>query len=95
MAVEIPNFHGNYPSAGELIGPAWRAGYLELLKSYPRWIPSESMTFVMTREGIVKITAEGLLRQARKRKIIEVRYRKRGQPLRQRAEYRVVPPASR
>lgn len=67
-----PNFAGNYPLAGERIGPAWRAAWDVL--SDGSWRSKLQIVPVMCKAGpVVPITALNLLRAARRAGVLEVR----------------------
>jgi hypothetical protein len=89
-SAEAPNIAGNYPLGGEKIGPAWRAAWHFLATTHPRWMPKRDITAVMVRTGIVEDTAESLLQQASRRRVLEVRYRKTDNRGQTRAQYRIA-----
>lgn len=88
-----PNFTGSYPLGGELIGPAWRIAWAALASARRRgaagWVLGDELTAAMRHTGVVDKTARGLLGNARRAGLLEVRYRVCGRPARRRAEYRV------
>lgn len=67
-----PNFKGNYPLAGELIGPAWRDAWRTMADGQWHAAP-EIIDAMCYRQRIVKITAVNLLRSARRAGVLEVR----------------------
>lgn len=70
-----PNFRGDYPGAGERIGPAWQAAWDELCSG--REIRGDQLTAAMLDTVDIKShTAESLLRQARQYGVLNVRYRR-------------------
>ena len=85
---DAPNFGtSNYPGGGEKIGPAWRAAWVQMFDR--RWYYVRDLEQIMCGEtGIAPVTARNLLRQARTRGLLEVRYEMYGN--RAQAEYRRV-----
>ena len=74
-----PNFSGEYPSAGELIGPAWRAAWNALRHGY--WLLSTDLVQIMCDASpIVGKTALNLLSAARRAGVLEVRHAGHGRP---------------
>lgn len=85
-----PNFGRGYPSRGERVGPAWAAGWRHLVGADNRWVSADDLAEVMTTAAdITPVTARKLLYQARQAGHVEVRYRRRGTPVRRRADYRI------
>jgi hypothetical protein len=84
------NIAGNYPLAGERIGPAWRAAWNILVMTHPRWMPKLDLIAVMARTGIAADTAESLLQKASRNRVLEVRYRKTDNQGQARAQYRIA-----
>lgn len=86
-----PNFgNSDYPAKGARIGPAWEAAWRVLQDG--QWHRSDELAeIMMPAGGVVKITCVGLLRQARKFKILEVRHPKRSDGGAAPAEYRIKP----
>lgn len=69
-----PNFYRNYPMGGSMIGPAWQAAW-DSLESAKTPVRGRDLVSAMTGTGVVPITAENLLRRARKAGKLRVTYR--------------------
>lgn len=86
MKNAAPNIRGNYPLAGERVGPAWRACWS--LLSRTTWTDGTTLAGeVGPPNGLAPETVVNLLRQARQAGLLEVRMVRVGS--RQRGEYRV------
>jgi len=83
-----PDFgRSGYPSRGELIGPAWQAMWDDLAED--RWTFADVAISGGCAAGVQPKTALNLLRSARRAGILEVEYRKIGNPTRRRPYYRI------
>lgn len=91
METDAPSISGNYPLAGEKIGPAWRAAWSQL--SQKTWADAASLAGELAAQhGLSQKTLANLLREARKAGLLEVRYAaaRRAGETHKRAEYRVT-----
>ena len=69
MNDEAPNFSGEYPNAGVMIGPAWRAAWQHLADG--REVMKHELVAVMVVcSGVKPKTAENLLRQGRVHRLL-------------------------
>lgn len=85
MDTEPRNIGGNYPLAGERIGPAWRSMW-KLLS--PEWQYGDDLAAIVAEEtGLAVRTLRNLLRKAVNARLLETR--SLGKPGLQRAEYRI------
>ena len=85
-----PNFFGNYPLDGERIGPAWRAAWSRLTADPSRWHTADELAELMVdTSGVVDKTARNLLRQARQRGLLAVRYTSAWPARGRRSSYRI------
>lgn len=65
-----PNFRGNYPNAGERIGPAWRAAWACLLRNEGQAFQEDLTDTMIEDGGIQEATATNLLRKAVKARVL-------------------------
>lgn len=79
-----PNFGGNYPMGGERLAPAWQAAWDTLGNG--RYHAVEDLIDVMAigTTPLTERTRMNLLHAARRAGLLEVRYRKGGEPVRRR-----------
>lgn len=73
IPTEAPNFTGEYPGQGQMIGPAWRAAWA-LLRSGDELSASRLAEAMCAASPIMEQTARNLLSQARKSGVLDVRY---------------------
>lgn len=65
-----PNFRGNYPNAGERIGPAWQAAWACLLRNEGQAFQEDLTDTMIEDGGIQEATATNLLRKAVKARVL-------------------------
>lgn len=90
MANRVPNIAGDYPLAGEKIGPAWRDTWAVL--SSGKWFAGADVAqWVAARQPVDPRTVIGLMQKARKAGLLEVKIlkTKRDGVKRSRAHYRI------
>lgn len=88
MDTEAPNFNGNYPLAGERIGPAWR----EMWKMLDQitWLNAGDIAAVVAPKHDIKpMTVKNILRQARESGVLDQSLRVPAGRRRESAHYRV------
>jgi len=72
---EAPNFSGEYPNAGAMIGPAWRAAWRHLADGREA-MKHELVAIMVVCSGVKPKTAENILSQARAHRLLATKSRR-------------------
>jgi hypothetical protein len=91
IGITAPDWRPGQPSTFERIGPAWADVWSYLGHTSPDWRSAQEimLTPTVARHDLARKTIENMLRSARDAGLLQVNYRRRGDPCVRRACYRI------
>jgi len=90
IGITAPDWKPGQPSTFERIGPAWASVWAYLGRTSPDWRTAHEIRLAPTvaHHDLARSTIENMLREARQAGLLQVKYRKCGDPKVKRACYR-------